>query len=416
MTVQPVISCSLSPDTEPDDIRTAIRILLQPWKWRYGKNLRKVSDWFKTYIPGSEVFTFNSGRTALFAILKAFSIGPDDEVLLQAFTCVAVPNSIIWVGAKPIYIDIDESLNIDPTDIERKITVHTKAIIVQHTFGIPAQMDAIIRIARKHHLILIEDCAHGIGAMYKGQMVGTFGDAAFFSFGRDKAVSSVWGGAAVVHSKFKNPASPAGRQISKLKALHENLSVPGYFWIFQQLLHPITLFLIIRLYNVGIGKCILIALQHLRLLSIPVYPEEKYGGRPKHILARYPNALAYLLVNQLAKINRFTRSRTSIAHYYRRILAGRKDIVHIPEVVGSSYLRYPILVKDKEFTYSKARRSGVLLGRWYQHVIDPKEVRYTAIGYTEGSCPNAQKKAAQILNLPTLIKISDARRVFSSLV
>ena len=160
MTVQPVISCSLSPDTEPDDIRTAIRILLQPWKWRYGKNLRKVSDWFKTYIPGSEVFTFNSGRTALFAILKAFSIGPDDEVLLQAFTCVAVPNSIIWVGEKPIYIDIDESLNIDPTDIERKITVHTKAIIVQHTFGIPAQMDAIIRIARKHHLILIEDCAH----------------------------------------------------------------------------------------------------------------------------------------------------------------------------------------------------------------------------------------------------------------
>ena len=121
------------------------------------------------------------------------AIGEGDEVLVQAFTCVAVPNSVLWAQATPVYADIDATLNIDPIDVEKKITNRTKAIIVQHTFGIPADMDALVALAKKHNILLIEDCAHSLGATYKGKKVGTFGDAAFFSFGRDKVVSSVFG-------------------------------------------------------------------------------------------------------------------------------------------------------------------------------------------------------------------------------
>src|SRR5581483_4013141 len=112
----------------------------------------------------------------------------------QAFTCVAVPNSVLWTGAKAIYADIDETGNLDPKDLEKKITKKTKAVIIQHTFGIAANMDAIQKVLKGKKIILIEDCAHALGASYKGKKLGTFGEFAFFSFGRDKVISSVFGG------------------------------------------------------------------------------------------------------------------------------------------------------------------------------------------------------------------------------
>lgn len=115
-------------------------------------------------------------------------------MILQAYTCVSVSNAIIATGAKPIYVDIDaQTLNINPQLIEKHITQKTKAIIVQHTFGIPADIHAIQSIVKKHQLFFIEDCAHALGAQYKEKMVGSFGDIAVYSFGRDKVISSVNG-------------------------------------------------------------------------------------------------------------------------------------------------------------------------------------------------------------------------------
>ncbi|NMB92373.1 MAG: aminotransferase class I/II-fold pyridoxal phosphate-dependent enzyme [Parcubacteria group bacterium] len=95
-------------------------------------------------------YFFFKGRVALYAILKSLEIKPGDEIILPGFTCVVVPNAILYCGVKPIYVDIDENtFNINPNLIEEKINSKTKAIIVQHTFGIPAQMDKIIEIAKK---------------------------------------------------------------------------------------------------------------------------------------------------------------------------------------------------------------------------------------------------------------------------
>ncbi|MFN6946977.1 MAG: DegT/DnrJ/EryC1/StrS family aminotransferase, partial [Cytophagaceae bacterium] len=109
-------------------------------------------------------------------------ISQGDEVILPGFTCIVVPNAIIYLGAKPVYVDINsETFNIDPQLIEENITEKTKAIIAQHTFGIPADMDKILHIANKHNLFVIEDSCHALGSKYKGKYVGSFGDAAFFS-------------------------------------------------------------------------------------------------------------------------------------------------------------------------------------------------------------------------------------------
>ncbi|MBI5619931.1 aminotransferase class I/II-fold pyridoxal phosphate-dependent enzyme [Candidatus Gottesmanbacteria bacterium] len=403
-----VISCSLSPNTEPDDVWLAIRSIFAPWTWKNGEAIEQAEKWFKEYFKGFEAVSFNSGRSAMLAILKAFNIGVGDEVLVQAFTCVAVPNSVRWAEATPVYVDIDNTLNLSIADAETKVTYKTKAIVVQHTFGIPAYMDQIVAFTKKHKLYLIEDCAHSLGARYKGKKVGMFGDAAFFSFGRDKVVSSVFGGMALINqkSKIKN---------QKLKHYQEGLPYPSYFWIFQQLLHPIAFSFILLLYDVILGKLLLVLLQKLRLLSFPVYPQEKQGTRPNDFPAKFPNALAALLMKQLTKLGRYNQTRRSIVQYYELAMQKAKGIRSVGVRDGAIFLRYPLFVSDPLHAIALAKKRSVLLGNWYTHVIDPNGVDYRMIGYQKGTCPKAEEAAGHIINLPTRISKATAARVIAAL-
>ena len=200
------------------------------------------------------------------------------------------------------YGDIDESLNLDPALLEKSITTKTKAIIVQHTFGIPARIELIKKITQKHNILLIEDCAHSLGATVNGQKVGTFGDAAFFSFGRDKVLSSVFGGLFIINNKSK------ASKLQSFKEEYQKINYPSYSWIFQQLLHPVVFALILPLYNLILGKVLLFVLQKLKLLSYPVYPIEKEGGKEERLFRKYPNALAMLACQQLDKLERYNKS------------------------------------------------------------------------------------------------------------
>ena len=404
MTKQRIISSSLSPNTEAQDVREAIHVILKPSTWQQGSAIDEVEQWFMTYLHASTTVSFDSGRSALLALLQAFAIGDGDEVLLQAFTCVAVSNSIRWTGATPVYVDINDSFNIDPKDLEKKITKHTKAIIIQHTFGVSGEMDAILILAKKYGLVVIEDCAHSLGATYKGKRIGSLGDAAFFSFGRDKVISSVWGGMATVSEKYKVPSE-------KLRKYQRQLSMPSLHWIFRQLLHPIAFAVILPTYNMVLGKVMLETLKRLGLLSVPVYEEEKRGEKPSLRSRRYPNALARLLVRQLSKLERYNDQRRRIALYYCKALKSRKDIT-IPKLDKESvYLRFPILVADQVGVMRKAKRHGILLGDWYHHVVDPKGVDLDAAGYQPGSCPRVEEAAARIVNLPTLVTRDEAECV-----
>ena len=415
------IFVSVSPNAECDDVWLALRLIFSPWRWQKGEAAKKLEEEFKKYLGVKFAFTFESGRTCLYAILMALGIRKGDEVLIQAFTCTAAVNPIIWVGARPVYVDLEKNTyNMSPIDLEKKITPQSRVIIIQHTFGFPAKIDEILAIAKKYNLIVLEDCAHSLGATYQNQKVGTFGLAAFFSFGRSKIISSVFGGLAVTNNFELS---------EKIKEFHKKWPYPSNRWIAQQLFHPIYLAIAKPIYNFfNLGKLMIILCKKLGLISIMVYSIEKSGGRPPFGPTKLPNGLAILALNQLRKLERFNEHRRSLAKFYGRELKSLLPSLYkreeepppfkkegwggffLPKLLSNSnpvFLNFPIQVKNfgmRRKLIGEARKNGIYLESWPakdKKVIGPDSVCLEKLFYTEGSCPIAEKTASQSINLPT---------------
>ncbi|MBC7323801.1 MAG: aminotransferase class I/II-fold pyridoxal phosphate-dependent enzyme, partial [Moorella sp. (in: Bacteria)] len=136
-----------------------------------------------------------NGTAGLHLALKLLGIGPGDEVIVPALTFIATVNPVVYVGARPVVVDVDpRTWNIDPAAIERAITKHTRAIIPVHLYGNPADMDAIMGLARKYDLYVIEDATEALGSTYKGKKAGTFGHIGVFSFNGNKIITTGGGG------------------------------------------------------------------------------------------------------------------------------------------------------------------------------------------------------------------------------
>lgn len=153
------------------------------------------------YSGANYCVAMNSGTMALLVALSALGVGPGDEVLVPGYTFIASIATIIHAKAIPVLCEVDESLNIDPVDIEAKITPRTKAIMPVHMLGNPCDMDAIMAIAKIHDLKVIEDAAQAFGATYKGKMVGTIGDIGIYSFDICKMITGGEGGAVVTNDE-----------------------------------------------------------------------------------------------------------------------------------------------------------------------------------------------------------------------
>ncbi len=149
----------------------------------------------RRFLGADNVLAVSNGHSALKMALRGLGIGPGDEVLVPAFTFVSTASSVLEAGALPRFAEVDETLNIDPQSIEPLITERTRAIAVVHMRGVPCDMSPIMSLAKKHGLCVIEDCAQSFGAKYRGQHVGTFGDAAAYSFHANKIITTGEGGA-----------------------------------------------------------------------------------------------------------------------------------------------------------------------------------------------------------------------------
>jgi dTDP-4-amino-4,6-dideoxygalactose transaminase len=259
---------------------------------------------------------------------------------------------------------------------------------------------------------LIEDCAHSLGAEYNGIKVGSHSRVAFFSFSRDKIISSVYGGMAVTNDPDIG---------EKLRQQQEKFGLPSYFWTFQQLLHPILLqYIILPIYSfLSLGKLILIISQFFHLLSKAVSWNEKRGIRPEYFPKALPNALAILALNQFNKLEKFNSHRQKIAEFYYNNLANSGFI--LPERFlerRNVYLRFVLRHKDAHSIIYKAwHKHNMLLGDWYTTPVAPFDTKVEEIKYIEGSCKNAENLAKRTLNLPTHINISikDAERIVNFL-
>lgn len=398
-----MIHTSLSPNTERDDLWAALKWLISPWRWRQWKEgafLQKFESSFQKKLGVKQAISFQRGRDALTVLLRSMGIERGDEVILQAYTCIVVPNAIRFAGAKPVYVDLEEKgFNIDPEGIKNSITERTKAVIVQHTFGEPADLDAILKICRDHNIPLVEDCAHSLSGNYREHPLGTFGKAAIWSFGRDKIISSVWGGMVTTDDE---------ELAKKVRDSQRQLPFPSFFQIKQALLHPLLFALIKPLYHWKWGRGILVFFQKLRVLPKVIFPAEKAGKKPNFMPQRMPNALAELALHQLQKLDRFLFQRQQMAQLYRNALEGN-DAYGLPVVRDQSrpaWLRYTIRTPKAGKILKEARSKGWYLGDWYRSVLAPPVHSLSTFGYREGSCPRAEKAAQETLNLPTHIQMS----------
>ena len=172
-----------------------------PFRW-WGSAKSQCLQFEKNYakhIGVKHALGVSSGTTALFTAMGALEIGPGDEVILPAWTWYADYDAIVLAGALPVFVDVDESFNIDPSKIEEKITPRTKVIIAVHLQGTLADMDPILAIAKKHNIRVLEDAAQCLGGKYKGKYTGTMGDIAINSFQLSKSITSGEGGAVITN-------------------------------------------------------------------------------------------------------------------------------------------------------------------------------------------------------------------------
>ena len=244
--------------------------------------------------------------------------------------------------------------------------------------------------------------------MYKGRLTGTFGDVAMLSFGGEKIVSCVRGGALITRDV------ELAKNIEEQHGALPHMSVRS---ILQHLMHVILFPLGKKFYHVFIGKLLLKVSKSLRITHRIIESSEKKGIQVPGYPAKLPNALASLLLNQFETMTEVSAHRKEIAKLYSQALA-KSGIETQQESDDHSYLRYAVFVDDSDHVRAKAKEQRVLLGDWYNPVIGPGDTDMTKTQYSIGSCPVAEKRSMQVVNLPTNIHISaqDARRIVASVI
>ncbi|MFA7244803.1 MAG: aminotransferase class I/II-fold pyridoxal phosphate-dependent enzyme [Candidatus Magasanikbacteria bacterium] len=394
-----MIFTGFHPNIYKKDVSIALSFLLLPWKWfsiKNGKNVIEVEKWLQNYFGSKYAITFDSGRTSLQKALEAIEVQPDDEVLVQAYTCMVVSNAISWSGAKPIYVDVNNDFNMNCIDLEKKITTKSKVLIIQHTFGKAADLPKLLEIAKKNNLIVIEDCAHSFGARFQNKLLGTFGDVAMFSFGSDKIISSSRGGALITNNT---------KLAEKIISLNKSLPEPKLIKTKQNLINFPIFYIGKKLYDIKIGKFILALAKKINLSAKIMYKQEKEGRRVSFYPTKYANSLAKILLHQFSKVEEINKHRQEIAKIYDELLQNEKIIK--PNIKDDNiFLRYTILVDEPKKLLQIAKENKIILGNWYDTVIAPKDIDILMSGYILGSCPNAEKLSKKTLNLPTNKDIS----------
>ncbi len=188
-----------------EEIKALEKVILSKQLFRYRGGEGGECDHFESElckkIGAKHTILVSGGTGALICGLVGIDIGPGDEVIVPAYTFMASPLSVVALGAVPVIAEVDESLMLDPVDVKKKITRRTKAIMPTHMSGLPANMNALKKIARKHKLRIIEDACQAVGGSYKGRRLATIGDVGAFSFNHFKIIGCGEGGAVITSQR-----------------------------------------------------------------------------------------------------------------------------------------------------------------------------------------------------------------------
>lgn len=371
------------------------------------KNWIEFKQAIKEYNNVENTFLFLKGRVALFAILKAIEISIGDEIILPSFTCVVVPNPILYMGAKPVYVDIDpKTFTIDINKIEKKISGKTKAILAQNTFGLSSDLNAIIEIAQKYNFWVIEDCAHGFGGHYKKQKNGTVADAAFYSTQWNKPFSTGLGGIAI--TKNENIAAKLAEMERKAKksSKKEEFILNFLLKIKEKIIYSNTYWTALKTYRYLSEKNLIVGSSQGYELEKPIMPKDFLKGFTG---TQAKKGLEYFnKINGKYKIDIIIEHRKKVSNIYKKILFDLGfEPPFEPDYSEHTYLKFPLLVKDRKKVFYLAEKEKIELGDWFLSPIHPVQTNYELWNYSYGENPIGEFAARHIINLPTHERINE---------
>ncbi|MCP4049119.1 MAG: hypothetical protein GY730_00200 [bacterium] len=363
------------------------------------KYLDNFNEQLTRYLPASrQLFFYWKGRVALYSILKSAGISSGDEVILPAYTCVVVPNQIIYLGAKPVYVDVDrQTYNMDVSKLAEAITEKTKAVICQNTYGLSSNLEEIAAIAKACKLLTIEDCCHGFGGTYKGKPNGSYCDAAFFSTQWNKPFSTGLGGFALINNQTI---------FDKMSSLYNQKSEPGFkaelvlrvlYFVRRYFLCDSSYWLLLRLYRfLSRHNLIIGSSQGIEITSTDI-PDNFFRG--------FSTAQAREGLKNLKELPYVMELRKNNARHYNEFLM-RNGKVHIKKehFKNHSFLKYPILVNDRKKFFALAEKSKIRLGDWFISPLHPVESGFDKWYFETDRYPIAVELADKVVNIPTDIK------------
>ncbi len=319
------------------------------------KYVKKFEEEFANYIGAKHCVACANGTDAIEIALKALGIKAGDEVLVPALTWISTAEAVSNIGAKPVFVDIDEYYTIDATKIEAKINKKTQAIIPVHLYGQPADMTTIIKIAKKHHLKVIEDCAQAHGAELNGQRIGTFGDVATFSFFPGKNLGAYGDAGAVVTNNQK--LADQCRKVSQ----HGQLDKKHYHYI---------------------------------------------EGRN----SRMDGIQAAVLSIKLKHLDNWTKARIKNAEKYHQLLSN----VELPKVhPGAKHVYHLFVIKteNRDKFQNHLKEKGIETGIHYPTAL-PFLAAYETYRHKPLDFPVACNATKKILSLPMYAELTDAQIKF----
>ena len=341
-------------------------------------------------------YLYYRGRVAMSELLTASGVVTGDFVAIQAYTCSAVPESVFAVGAKPLYIDIEEGgVTMSSNDLELKLKScnNVKALIIQHTFGVVANIKELVKIAKRHNMIVIEDCCHTHSSRYQKGKVGDFSDASFYSFEWGKPLPLGIGGAVKVNNqkiferledsygRLKNPLIVSEFQLLIQRAAFSIFYSPKTYWTIKYLFHLFTKYGLIQ------GN----------------QPSCNIEEKSEEFSYKISRLIRKKIKPNLYRLEFFESRGKQVVQLYKEKLLNLKTVKEILTLPESDvvYVRYPIWLNDKEAVMELAYKNRVEVSDWYSSPIHPySSNQLTNAGYILGSCPNAELSSKHIVSLP----------------
>jgi len=341
-----------------DEIISILSEILESSQYILGRKVSELEEKIRNYHGVQQAIGVASGTDALYLSLLSLGIGKGDEIITTPFTFFATAEAIIYTGARPVFVDIDaETFNIDPSQIEKAVSERTRAILPVHMFGHPADMAAIMEIAKKHGLSIVEDCAQSFGASINHKKVGSFGDAGCFSFYPSKNLGAYGDGGMVI---LNDPI-----MADKIRMLRNHGS-KGY------------------------------------------YRHEFVGYN-----SRLDEMQAGILLAKFKKIDEYNEKRRQKAHLYNSLLFG---VVKCPSEKGDVehvYHQYTIVSEKRDLIQRYLKEKGIPSVIYYPVPLHLQQA-LGYLGYKENDFPSAEKASSSVLSLPIYPELDENDIILTS--